>query len=557
METNVYAGSNGANRFSMLDETVTVELYAKNPFRIIGVRSDATTGEIDRRYQRAQMEYEIEGGRTAGKGLLDPYPPSNSDDLREARERLVDPKRRIVSEFFWLWPVTASDTGDSGLAAIGRGKVQEAINLWHEAAFEGNSIASHNLAILFSLLALDLERTRFSNPLSPAQANLLASYWQTAIYHWCVLFKSESLWNRFASRITELDDPQLKEDFVAKFRAALPGALMRVHAQLALKAAERDDNAELRRQKELIAAYEQPSELVTHGFEELLTPFVERIKALCATAASALSDPAQGLGAAKTLLAESEPVLRVFDSFLAPGNAKRDYAYDDIALQCLGCGITYMNKTGDWDSGIALLQTLSPMIASDGARERLNSNLNQALINQKAALEAAAEAAKAAKRANTCWYCGQREKDATSTRTLKFFGDVTRSGNRTQWRSLPVDIPRCKPCKSKHLLANCISIPLAICLVAVPAFLVGFGALFVVGGLLRDSNLPGLVNLAIMAVGFGVLSAFFGALPRLLQKAHRTVSSIIPPGTKHEFDVKAFPNVDNALRAGFQMGTKP
>jgi hypothetical protein len=554
METNEIAGANGVSRASIPGGAITLELYAKNPFRVIGVRANATTAEIDRQFQRAQMIAEFDGGRKTGNGLLDPYPPPTADDLREARQKLIDPQRRIVSEFFWLWPVEPGDTGDPGLSAIAAGKVQEAINLWHNAAGAGSTVASHNLAVLFSLLALDLERARKSNPLSTAQTDLLARYWQTAIHHWCILFQSESLWSRLTARIKELDDAQLTEEFAGRFREALPGALIRIHTQLALKAAERNDNAELRRQKELITAYEQPSDVATQAFEELLIPFGERIKTHSATAASAISDPAHGLEAAKTLLAESQPVLRIFDSFLPVGNAKRDYANDDVALQCLNCGIAYMNKTDDWGSGIALLQSISPMIATEGARERLNANLNQALANQKAAVEAA----EAAKRANACWYCSQRDKDAASTRRLKLFGEVRRSGNRTAWKVLPLDIPRCNSCKNKHLLASLITIPLAICLVAVPAYVAGAAALFILGAILSDSHLPGIVYFAIMAAGLGVVGAFFGALPRLLQRAHRKASSFVPlRGTKHEFDVTNFPALNNALRAGYQIGTRP
>ncbi len=553
METSEYPASNGASRSPIPDDTSTLELYARNPFRLIGVRADATTGEIDRQFQRAQMIAEFDGGRKAGSSLLDPNPPPTADDLREARQKLSDPRRRIVSEFFWLWPVAPSDTADPALSSIAAGKVQEAINRWHSEEGGANSAARHNLAVLYSLLALDLERAHLSKPLSTEQTNLLARYWQTAVHHWYSLFQNESLWTRLTARIKELDDPQLTEQFVERFREALPKALIRVHAQLAIKAAERNDTAELRRQKELIQAYEQPSEVANGVFEEILHPFRERIKTLSAAALNAISDPSRAVEAAKTLLAESGPVLRIIDSFLPLGNATRDYASDEVALQCLNCGIAYMNKTNDWASGIVLLQSLSPIVATDGARERLNSNLNQALVNQKSALEAA----EAAKLQNTCWYCGAREKNAVSTRTLKFFGDVTRSGKRTQWKTLSVSVPRCKSCNTKHQLANLITVPLAICMVVVPACVIGFLGIAILGGLLegiRDSQIGGWIVIAAIGIAF----AFLGALPRILQTAYRKAASIVPlRGTKHEFDVTSFPSVNNALRSGFKFGTRP
>jgi hypothetical protein len=193
------------------------------------------------------------------------------------------------------------------------------------------------------------------------------------------------------------------------------------------------------------------------------------------------------------------------------------------------------------------------MVATEAARERLNSNLNQAQVNQKAAQEAA----DAAKLQNTCWYCGDREKDTASTRTFKFFGDVTRSGNRTQWKTLSLSVPRCKSCNTKHQLAKLITIPLAICTVVVPACIIGFVLILILGALMegiRDSQIGGWFVTAAIAIAF----AFVSALPRILQTAYRKAASIVPlRDTKHEFDVKSFPSVNNALRSGFKFGTRP
>jgi hypothetical protein len=552
METNENIRSNEVRPAAIADETVTLELYAKNPFRLIGARVDATTREIDRQYQRAVRDVE---SHKAGRGLLAPSPPPTVDDLREAHQRLLDPQRRIVDEFFWFWPVVESGVvADPGLAAIKDGKLQEAIRVWNEQDGGDNAVAKHNLAVLFSLLAIDLERARESNALSKEQSDLLAKYWQTSMREWCFILQNESLWNRFTARIKEIDDPQLTEDFAGRFRNALPRTLIRIHADLAIKAADRQESEQVRSQNELIAAYEQPRELLNEVFEELLKPFREQIKALCESAArSAAAEPLRGFDAANTLIAESRPVLRLINLFLPPGNASRDYANDEVALQSFECAVDYVNKTGEWEKGRALLQTLSAVAASEGAKERLRTNLETLRTN----LAGAQEQAEAKRVFGTCWYCKRHDKEDASKKELKLFGEVTRDGNN--FKVLTLQIPRCKSCMNKHNLTRLITIPLTLCLVVVAAIVLGLVLLFVAGGLADSLKGVGWLGgvVVVFAIWF-VWRFFLSRLPTIFERAFHFASSIVPlPGTKHEFDVKSFPTVNNALRSGFQIGSQP
>jgi hypothetical protein len=329
--------------------------------------------------------------------------------------------------------------------------------------------------------------------------------------------------------------------------------MLRYHAELAIKAAERNDSAQMGRQNDLIEAYEQPRELVIKLFEELLEPFGGQIKTLCETAArSAAADPLRGLDTANTLIKESAAVLRLINLFLPAGNASRDYASDEVALQSFDCAVGYLNRTEEWEKGIALLQTLNSLAASEGARERLRTNLAQAEENVKGAREAA----EAKKTFGTCWYCKKHEKDDVSTKELKLFGDVTRKGNTTHFKILPLQIPRCRSCANKHLLARLITIPLAICLVVVPAVVLGFVILSIIFAA-SDSH-SGWLGLVLLFFGIGVVRTLFNRLPRIFETAHRAASLVVPlPGTKQEFDVKFFPTVNNAVRSGFQMGSRP
>ena len=64
-----------------------------------------------------------------------------------------------LDEFFWFWPRHPEDESDEALTLLGKAKFETARQLWikNENEQSEGRVASHNLAVLYHLWALDLE----------------------------------------------------------------------------------------------------------------------------------------------------------------------------------------------------------------------------------------------------------------------------------------------------------------------------------------------------------------------------------------------------------------
>jgi len=79
------------------------DVYRINAFRVTGLRVDARPRDISRHLEKPRNDCEIRSVQWKS-GPLPLDPPPSPDNLREARQRLNDPQRRIIDEFFWFWP---------------------------------------------------------------------------------------------------------------------------------------------------------------------------------------------------------------------------------------------------------------------------------------------------------------------------------------------------------------------------------------------------------------------------------------------------------------------
>jgi len=77
------------------------DVYRINAFRVTGLRVDARPRDISRHLEKLEMIAKF-GQSNGNLGPLPLDPPPSPDNLREARQRLNDPQRRIIDEFFWF-----------------------------------------------------------------------------------------------------------------------------------------------------------------------------------------------------------------------------------------------------------------------------------------------------------------------------------------------------------------------------------------------------------------------------------------------------------------------
>ena len=126
-----------------------VELYRFNAFRVTGLHVDATPAEVRRSASQLRAAHAL-GVDAPPTGQALPLIPAPSHELVEqALARLRDPVSQVFDMFFWFWP-----GNDAAAAALAAGDLDGAERAWDA---DGSAAASHNLAVLNHLLALDAE----------------------------------------------------------------------------------------------------------------------------------------------------------------------------------------------------------------------------------------------------------------------------------------------------------------------------------------------------------------------------------------------------------------
>ena len=211
---------------------VTPSLYAENPFRVLGLTALATPREVARRFDELKLSLDL--AAPAFTWAFAPHPPPDSERLRDAAQVLKDAPRRMLHEFFWLWPADYPEAGpDPALAAWFAGDAEKAFGQWNEAVRKDHGIAAHNLAVSYLMAALDREQVG-----APLDDETLA-WWRRAQEHWFQLRSDEDFWQRLHCRVERLADARVPADLAEQIRSSLPDALSGLHAALAIERAHR------------------------------------------------------------------------------------------------------------------------------------------------------------------------------------------------------------------------------------------------------------------------------------------------------------------------------
>lgn len=226
-----------------LIEAAHLNIYRENAFRITGLAVDASAKEVARHADKLRMMEELGHGRAANQSAFAPYPPPSVDQIREAMQRLRDPEKRLIDEFFWFWPESfGTSANDLAIQALMRGDASVASDTWaqRESDPENGFIATHNIAVLFHLIALDWTLYHIASEVNKEQEEKIKGYWQESLKRWEQLFTGDRVWYAMESRICLLDDPRLPRGFAHRVRHSFPEALHKINAEAALGFAEED-----------------------------------------------------------------------------------------------------------------------------------------------------------------------------------------------------------------------------------------------------------------------------------------------------------------------------
>ena len=534
MGTSIPSAGNGKSGSDLLLSVARPDIFRRNAFRIMGLSVEATAADITRQSDKLRMT-EKYGAGNRPPSAFPLMPPPDVDQIRDASDRLRDPERRLVDEFFWFWPseLGKSQT-DEALAALRRREEDQAAALWRRQGDMGstNNVSIHNLAVFMHARALDLE---FPNgeakELKPKERE---EFWKIAYQMWKALLDDERFWSRLTARIRELDDPRLTTGTARRMQTSLPLALLLIQAQLALRAAEANKPEEAKWHLAIMHSAGYADTLVNEAVRITVEPLRDRIKTICKASDKESDDfPERGDQIAERLLVQCKPMLAALDIMLPAGNSARDASHDEIAMIGLGCQVVFGRKTENWKRSVEVLTEFVPVAAGAATRAKINDNLAIVRSNRDMKI---------------CFFCGENDLDEKCGIEKKLFGDVERTpnfniigmrtGTKITWRKRTVIVPRCLRCKKAQSLSVGWTVAAVITSIAT-----GITACAI------QSDVAGADGLnVLMLIGFSVGGSVLGGIlsPRYFRK------NIRPEGHADKYA-----DVQELLKKGWRFGTEP
>jgi len=362
-------------------DVATKDLFRNNAFRIIGLPVDATPREVSKHGDKLKLMEKLGHGDTAGAGAFSRKPPPTLDEIREALQRLKDPEKRIVDEFFWFWPEEFGESqSDASIQALKRGDSKAAARIWStkEDHPELGTVAMHNLALAYHIIALDGENRSVDQNIPDDQRQNITRYWNSAFSRWERLVQDDRLWDKVVSRIRQLDEPNLLTGFARRMRASLPQALDKINAELALAFAENEKIDLARVHIQFMRATNRGVENFDKIAESTLAPTRNRLKGQIERAQQRAKEvPLDALSAARELLEQARPPLALFDLFFGKESERRNELSDEVAALCNRLQVIYHNATGDDEACLGFLKEVSPLAVDVELRNTIKDNASK------------------------------------------------------------------------------------------------------------------------------------------------------------------------------------
>jgi hypothetical protein len=414
----------------------TPDLYRTNLFRILGLSINTSVSDIRRQQKRMAMKQKLgiadDSSQEASLALT---PTPDETTIRCARERLSDPQSRLLDEIFWFWPLNDNGKNDPALMAIEKGELTKALNQWRDFSGDGagGDIAAHNLAVHYHLIALDTEAQN-------GALESIAQTWNEALFYWKQVIDTEGFWMRVKIRVRELDDVRLTTGFVRRIRQALPEVLLKINAEIALKAAENGDADRALQHIDILRRSPFDEALVDQVLRQTLTPLRQRIRLMCKAVDEEVDrDPKNAHSYTCKFINEGLAILKIVDLLLPKQDAVRAGLHDDIASAAMGCAITFGNETEEWKKALGLYDLLRPIALGEATTGRIEQNY--AIVKRNYA-------------AVCCFFCEDETYDDLASIKNHMYGNVQVLGTTITWNHRPVLVPRCNTCRKKHMKAN-------------------------------------------------------------------------------------------------------
>src|SRR5665213_55549 len=364
-----------------LIDAATKDLFLKNAFRITGLPVDATTREVAKQVDKIKIHAEL-GQGTHTQGAAFPIkPPPTLDEIREAIQKLKDPEKRLIDEFFWFWPEEFGENqSDVAIQALAKGDSKTAIEIWNnkEKSSTDGVVASHNLALVYHITALDWEKHSFENEVSEERRQKIVNYWKEAFDRWENLATNERLWEKVTTRIRQLNEPNLPTGFARRMRAMLPEALDKINAELAIAFAESGKIELARLHIQFMRETHQGLDNVERTAELVLTPARNRSEDQIRRAEERAKENARdAANAARELLKQAQSAFALYDLFFTKDSDLRNDFFDKVASACNRLQIVYYKATNDDKTCLEILKVILPLATSTDLKQLIEKDISE------------------------------------------------------------------------------------------------------------------------------------------------------------------------------------
>ncbi len=199
--------------------------YRQNAFFLLDARADATTQEIRRLQNRAEVLLEM---RKSLEATVLPFlrrAQVTREDILSGVQKLEDGQSRIREELQWLHAGPKGDCMPSGPSSLA--SLTTLLRTLAKTNGRQGAIATHNLAVLSHALAFEQE----SGGGASVQSRLDA--WAGALSLWRALYQKEEFWDFMSERISAWGDPTVSDGDLQHVRREFAEQLLAPNRQLA------------------------------------------------------------------------------------------------------------------------------------------------------------------------------------------------------------------------------------------------------------------------------------------------------------------------------------
>jgi DNA-binding response OmpR family regulator len=363
-------------------DAATKDLFRKNAFRITGLSVDATVRRISKHERDVMVFVDVGQDPHTERAAFPMKPPPNQQDFRDAFQKLKDPEKRLIDEFFWFWPEEFGNSeSDLAIQALAKGDTKTAMEIW--AASENDEAsgitAKHNLALVYHVSALDWENYSVKNEIAEERRQKITEYWKGAFNRWERLAIDDRFWDKVTALIRQLNEPdRLPTGFARRMRATLPEALDKINAELAVAFAESGKIELARLHIRFMRETNQGLDNVEKTAELVLTPASNRLKEQIKSARDrGEKKPPEAAKVALELFGQAGQTLNLFDLFFAKDNELRNDLFDEVASVCNRLQIVYYKETGDDKTCLEILKAILPFATSTDLRQLIEKDISE------------------------------------------------------------------------------------------------------------------------------------------------------------------------------------